>query len=129
LTIKKLFLHIFFRKMNFFKMTPWSNYPSIDENDNIVIRNPRTINICELKCVDINIGLILLNLPPNHIVKIINPKKSYIILTSFWLPSSNDLSLTIISKQNIQIKAEEPLCHLQLLPILYFLTGKEDVFI
>jgi len=104
---------------------PWANYPSIDENNNIVIMNPRTINICKHKCVDINIGLILLSLAPDHIVKIINTEKSYIILTHFWLPSSNDLSLTFISKQDLQIKAGEILCHLQVLPILYFLPGKE----
>ena len=109
--------------MHLYRLMPWARYPCIDVNNNIALINPLDLIICEQKCVNIDTGLILLSLPSDHIIKIVNRNNSYIILTSFWIPSSENLSLTIISKHSLQLQAGEILCHLQILPIHHFLPG------
>lgn len=109
--------------MNFLKMSPWANYPLIDNNNHLMVTTSHELDICAQKLVEIKLGLCLLNLPLNHIVKIKNPHQKYKILTEFWLPSCNELSLTVIAKNPLHINIGETLCLLQLLPIQIFLPG------
>jgi len=109
--------------MNFLKMSPWANYPLIDNNNHLMVTTSHELDICAQKLVEIKLGLCLLNLPLNHIVKIKNPHQKYKILTEFWLPSCNELSLTVIAKNSLHINIGETLCLLQLLPIQIFLPG------
>jgi len=70
-------------------MSPWANYPLIDNNNHLMVTTSHELDICAQKLVEIKLGLCLLNLPLNHIVKIKNPHQKYKILTEFWLPSCN----------------------------------------
>lgn len=109
--------------MNFLKMSPWANFPVIDNDNHIMVTTSQELFIPSHQIVEINLGLILLSLPQNHIVKITNPQNKYTILNDFWLLSPNELSLHIISKTPLHIKVGESLCHLRLLPIQVFLPG------
>jgi hypothetical protein len=117
-----------YKKMNFGAMSSsfsLSNYPAIKDNDPIVVTTSQEINIPSNQPVQIYMGLILTGLPKNHIVKIYNPhhRKNVTMITQFWLPSSNELSLTLMSKNPLHIKIGEHLCHLQAIPIRMFLPG------
>jgi len=109
--------------MKFLKMTSWASYPSIDPNNHIVVTSAREIHIPSNKFVKIKLGLLLISLPENHIIKISNPQNSYKFLSEFWLPSCDELTLTIVTKHPYHIKIGEVLCHLHLLPIHHFLPG------
>ena len=109
--------------MNFYKMSSWANYPNIDPHHQIVLTTSRELNIPSNQFVEINLGLILLTLPKNYIIKISNPQKNFKIISEFWLPSYNELTLSVVTKKALCIKVGEILCHLQLLPVQIFLPG------
>ena len=105
-------------------MASWANYPETESNNNnIVITTSQELNIPSNKQIEINLGISLITLPLNHIVKIINPQQNYKIIDDFILPSYNELSLSVISTTPLHIKTGEVLCHLQVLPIQLFLPG------
>jgi len=104
-------------------MTPWANHPNIDANNHITVTTSKELKIPSNKIVDIKLGLILITLPKNHIIKIHNPLKSFKLISDFWLPSCNELTLSIITKTPLHIHIGETLCYLQLLPIHIFLPG------
>jgi hypothetical protein len=105
-------------------MASWANYPETEpNNNNIVITTSQELNIPSNKQIEINLGISLITLPLNHIVKIINPQQNYQIIDNFVLPSYNELSLSVISTTPLHIKTGEVLCHLQVLPIQLFLPG------
>jgi len=105
-------------------MASWANYPETEpNNNNIVITTSQELNIPSNKQIEINLGISLITLPLNHIVKIINPQQNYKIIDNFVLPSYNELSLSVISTTPLHIKTGKVLCHLQVLPIQLFLPG------
>ena len=106
-------------------MSSWANYPEIDAIHHIFVTTSQELSIPSNQIVDIKLGLLLISLPKNHIVKIINPFRDYKILSEFWLPSHNELTLTVITNVPVHIKVGETLCQLHLLPIQLFLPGKK----
>ena len=104
-------------------MYSWANHPKIDSNNQISITASKSQHIPSKEFVTIDLGLILVSLPKHHILKIINPQKKYIIISKFWLPSCDKLSLTIVAKNPFQLVSGKTICHLQLLPVLHFLPG------
>lgn len=110
--------------MNFFKMSSWANYPEVDPNHHIIVTSSQELSIPKNKIVEIKLGLLLLSLPKNHIVKITNPQQNYKIISEFWLPSPNELKLVVIAKTPCYVKEGEKICQLQILPVQLFLPGK-----
>jgi hypothetical protein len=113
----------FFSDMNFMKMYPWASHPKIENNNQISITVSKKQHIPAKEFVEIDLGLILVSLPNHHIIKLINSQKKFEIISTFWLPSCNKLTLTIITQNSFQLHPGETLCRLQLLPVLHFLPG------
>jgi hypothetical protein len=104
-------------------MYPWASHPKIEDNNQISITVSKKQHIPAKELVEIDLGLILISLPKHHIIKLINSQKKFEIISTFWLPSCNKLTLTIITQKSFQLHPGETLCRLQLLPILHFLPG------
>jgi len=109
--------------MNFLNLYTWAISPKLDHNNQIVVTAPHELYIPSCKFFEIDLGLLLITLPINHIIKITNAQTNYKIISELWLPSSNILTLNIVAKNALNIKKGETLCYLHLLPIEVFLPG------
>lgn len=110
--------------MNFYKRESWATYPKIDQNHHVFVTASQEQHIHSNELVEIQLGLILMSLPKNYIIKIINTQHKFKIVSKFWLASGNELTLVIVSNMKLTIHVGDILCHLQLLPVQLFLPGK-----
>ena len=105
-------------------MSSWAKFPEIDQNNKIVINCPKELTISPNQLFKINLGLNMVGLPNNYIVKLFSHHTDFYLISKIWLPDfCEELSLTIVTKTELTIKSGEPLCHIQMLPIHLFLSG------
>jgi len=109
--------------MNFLNLEVSTKCLKINQHNQITIIAPQEYHIPSNEFVQINLKLVLVALPKNHIIKITNTQKNYKIISEFWLPSCSILNLIIVSMNPLTIKMGETLCYLHLLPIKVFFPG------
>jgi len=109
--------------MNILNLEIPTNWLKINEHNQIVIIAPQELNIPPNEFFQINLKIILISLPKNHIIKISNAQTYYKIISDFWLPSCSILKLIIVSQNPLTIKMGETLCHLHILSIQDLLPG------
>ena len=109
--------------MNFLRISEQINLPVIDSSHNCVCIASQDYYVPAYELYELKLGFLLLSLPKNHLVQIIENNTAFKILTKFWLASPNMLTLPIITPSPCHIHIGEILCRIQLLPIYVFLPG------
>jgi hypothetical protein len=128
ISITNIFLFLSEKKlkiMNFYKLWPWAILPSTDQNQSIEIRSPQDFDIPRNEIFTINLGLILLKVPDNNVIKLLSSAK-FKLIVKYWLPSNSTLEISLVTPTPLHIKKGDILCHLQLIPISTLLPGKKQ---
>jgi hypothetical protein len=121
-------MHFYFlerEKMNFGKIYSWAILPIPEKNQTLLLKAPQDLDIPANTIYQIDLGLMLFRLPLNTILKL-KSLQEFKILIKFWLPSCNALNVSVITPHPLHINKEEPLCHLQLIPIAALLPGNKN---
>jgi hypothetical protein len=115
--------------MNFLQIYEHARYPTVNSSNYCGLLACQDTDVTPNEIKEIYLGLVLLGIPKNHIVQIIEINSNFRILSKFFLPSINNMMLPIVALSPISIKSGDILCHIQLLPISKFLPGKWDKFL
>ena len=109
--------------MNFLKLYKHSILPIVNSANHCVCLAFEDADVSSYELKELPLGLILIHIPNNYVVQVIETNEHFKILTKFWLASSSALKLPIIAQVSFSIKTGDPLCRIQLLPIYVFLPG------